>query len=309
MKFFRTIPFLLFLLEARGFAESKPHTVVCSVTINSDDEIKAFKKIYPESMGFKYIELTDPDLASPPIQASREDQVKFRQTNWFRNACRFISKKTDRCDVLIISGHYENAGKFNGDRKYYFNDSLYLNQEQMEYYSCNQSCPEIFSKVQEVYLFGCNTLGNLGYKPNTKSPILDENYANTKLRMELLFPNANAILGFKGYSPEGKTVAPYFIDYLKDRAPMSFVSPGIAKEKLKTWEKHMLKLGNDDKGIQRMAGTQGVNFTSDDKIKKLQSEHCSAVKKSYVGFDLLRTDHIPVVKTPGEKTEFLNGAK
>ena len=60
-----------------------------------------------------------------------------------------------RCDVLVISGHYDGGNEF-------FSDHLeaheFLPVAEMERVSCSDSCPGLFSQLKEVYLFGCNTL-------------------------------------------------------------------------------------------------------------------------------------------------------
>ena len=60
-----------------------------------------------------------------------------------------------RCDMLVISGHFDGATEFYSDQ---VAASEYLPVAEMERASCSDSCPGLFSQLKEVYLFGCNTL-------------------------------------------------------------------------------------------------------------------------------------------------------
>ena len=72
---------------------------VCSITINSDDEIKAFKS-HLGTKDFEFVELV-------PFSEEFNKLEKFEESrpnniHWFTNAC----KKGYKCDILVISGHF-----------------------------------------------------------------------------------------------------------------------------------------------------------------------------------------------------------
>jgi hypothetical protein len=106
---------------------------VCTITVNSSDEKETFQRYLPEP-GHRFVEL---------VERGRPD--------WLASACR----ARVQCDVLIVSAHYDGGNTFFPDRLD-LNESLTVTE--LERASCSDSCPSLFSRLQEVYLFGCNTL-------------------------------------------------------------------------------------------------------------------------------------------------------
>src|SRR5438105_7604875 len=106
---------------------------VCTITVNSPDEKEIFRRSLP-SDEFQFVE---------PVELGRPD--------WLASACR----AGVRCDVLVISGHFDGGTEFYSDR---LDAREFLPVEEMERVSCSESCPGLFSQLKEVYLFGCNTL-------------------------------------------------------------------------------------------------------------------------------------------------------
>jgi hypothetical protein len=106
---------------------------VCTITVNSPDEQETFRRHLPEP-GHRFVEL---------VERGRPD--------WLASACR----ASVACDVLIISAHYDGGNNFFPDRLE-LNESLTV--DELERASCSDSCPSLFSRLKEVYLFGCNTL-------------------------------------------------------------------------------------------------------------------------------------------------------
>ncbi|MDE0118693.1 MAG: hypothetical protein OXM55_01635 [Bdellovibrionales bacterium] len=176
---------------------------ICSITINSSDEIEIFKKHLSGSGHFEFIELV-------PLS----EEAKPNDTHWFTEACR----KGYSCDILVISGHF--GGLFFGEKHTYI-----LPVNIMEKQSCSRSCPGLLSNVKEVFLFGCNTLA--GKQADHRSPeaylqvLLDHNMARDmaetvvaarylpfglsfKDQMRLVF--SNGIYGFTSLSPLGKDI-------------------------------------------------------------------------------------------------------
>ena len=110
---------------------------VCSITINSSDEIETFKEFLP-ARDFDFVELLP----------SRVNPQQNHQSHWFDRAC----EKDYRCDILVISGHF--AGTFFGESSYS------LPTELMEEKACKKNCPGILNGLKEIFLFGCNTLAD-----------------------------------------------------------------------------------------------------------------------------------------------------
>ena len=120
---------LALLAVAAGAA---PRTV-CTITVNSPDEKESFRR-HLGSENYRFVEL---------VERGRAD--------WLDSSCR----AGVACDILVISAHYDGGNEF-------FPDSLdareFLPVSELERVSCSGSCPALFSRLQEVYLFGCNTL-------------------------------------------------------------------------------------------------------------------------------------------------------
>ena len=106
---------------------------VCSITVNSPDEKETFRRSLPADK-YQFVEL---------VERGRPD--------WLESACR----QGIRCDVLVISGHYDGGNEFFPDR---LEADEFLPVAEMERVSCSDSCRGLFSQLKEVYLFGCNTL-------------------------------------------------------------------------------------------------------------------------------------------------------
>ena len=106
---------------------------VCTITVNSADEKEAFRRHLPAAK-YQFVEL---------VERGRPD--------WLASACR----AGVACDVLIISGHYDGGNEFFSDR---LDVREFLPVAELERVSCSDSCPGLFSRLKEVYLFGCNTL-------------------------------------------------------------------------------------------------------------------------------------------------------
>jgi len=133
----RPLPFLAASLVASltlcaPLAASQEQTV-CTITVNSPDEKEAFRANLPKAK-YRFVEL---------VERGRPD--------WLASACR----ASVACDVLIISAHFDGHDAF-------FSDKLDVDESltvaELERVSCSDACPTLFSRLKEVYLFGCNTL-------------------------------------------------------------------------------------------------------------------------------------------------------
>src|SRR6266404_8950325 len=198
---------------------------VCSITVNSPDEKEAFRRSLPPNR-YQFVELVERD-----------------RSDWLESACR----KGIRCDVLVISGHYDGGNEF-------FSDQLetreFLPVAEMERVSCSDSCPGLFSQLKEVYLFGCNTLqaqpvrsasGEIarslirsGYSPaeaERQSQVLSERHGESNRdRMRLIFKDVPVIYGFSSKAPLGATAGPMLDRYFQ---PGSSAEIGSGRASLK----------------------------------------------------------------------------
>ena len=175
---------------------------VCSITVNSADESEAFRRHLPPDK-FRFVEL---------VERGRAD--------WLESACR----QGVRCDVLVISGHYDGGNEFFSDR---LDAREFLPVNEMERVSCSNSCPGLFSQLKEVYLFGCNTLnpepltfasaeigrslvrsGHSQADANRLARELSTRHGDSSRdRMRQIFMNVPVIYGFSSVAPLGPTAA------------------------------------------------------------------------------------------------------
>lgn len=203
------LPLIILILgqaKASQTVSSGKHQV-CSITLNSDNEIKTFKKNL-SSKDFTFTELTE----------------MGDRTTWFENAC----KSQLKCDVVVISGHF--AGEFFGK------SDKSLKADTLEEKSCKKSCDGILKNPQEVFLFGCNTLSEKS--DVDKSPdaiyeslrkrgldsvaierIIQSRYGKVGLsfkdKLRRSFSNVPHLYGFDLIGPSGDTVQPKLESYFK----------------------------------------------------------------------------------------------
>ncbi|HYT98591.1 MAG TPA: hypothetical protein VEO36_14810 [Casimicrobiaceae bacterium] len=183
---------------------------VCTITVNSADEKEAFRRSLPPDK-FQFVEL---------VERGRPD--------WLASACQ----RQIRCDVLVISGHYDGGNEFFSE---HVDAHEFLPVDEMERASCSNSCSSLFSQLKEVYLFGCNTLNperqnavsadiarNLvlaGHSPADAERLaraLSARYGDSSRdRMRQIFPNVPAIYGFSSVAPLGPTAAFNLSRYLQ----------------------------------------------------------------------------------------------
>jgi hypothetical protein len=186
---------------APQFAAAEKQTV-CTITINSADEQKVFRRFLPADK-YQFVEL---------VERNRPD--------WLASACQ--AKFT--CDVLIISGHYGEGNEFFAEALN-VRDSLPI--AELERVSCSGSCPSLFSKLKEVYLFGCDTLSPRPQHSTsaeiTRSYVREGQSAaeaarltrlvnavrgeSSRDRMRLVFKDVPVIYGFSAAAPLGPTAA------------------------------------------------------------------------------------------------------
>jgi hypothetical protein len=211
------------LLLSTAPARSGERFTVCSITINSDNEIKTFQKLLPASQ-FDFVELADAANTTP---ANGEPA-------WLAQACQ----SGVRCDVLVLSGHFANTYAGSYGTTFAGSSGLSMSLEGLERRSCDQSCPGILANPLEVFLFGCRTLatsldgqplpeGDLTLLSSYQVPagvaqrIVDEvryrgEDTSNLARMRFVFSGVPRLYGFADRAPTGQLAAPGIATYLKN---------------------------------------------------------------------------------------------
>jgi hypothetical protein len=176
-------------------------STVCTITVNSPDEKQTFRRYLPEDK-YQFVEL---------VERGRPD--------WLASACR----QHVRCDVLIISGHFNGAEFFSE----HLDSNEFLPVAEIERASCSNSCPGLFSQLKEVYLFGCNSLnaeagisasaevartliraGRSKVDAERVSRALNARHSESNRDgMRRIFVNVPVIYGFSSVAPVGATAA------------------------------------------------------------------------------------------------------
>ncbi len=206
-------------------AAAAQKSTVCTITVNSADEREAFRRNLPEDK-FDFVEL-----------------VEHGRPDWLRSACA----KKIRCDVLLISGHFAGTEFYSSQPV--VNESLPV--DELERVSCGGSCPQLFSHLKEVYLFGCDTLKAEPVRsamPEIVRALLREGRSRADAervaracsereaesaseRMRRIFANVPVIYGFASLAPYGRTAGPLLERYF-DAAPTAAVGTGRPSERL-----------------------------------------------------------------------------
>lgn len=214
-----TLQMILGLLLG-GPSSAQAKYQVCSVTINSNDEIEAFKNFLPER-DFEFHELS-PITGSASAGVVEAARVR---NHYLKPYCA----RKQRCDVLIISGHF--GGTFTGTANFT------LSLDDMNSLSCSSACDGIFGAPKEVFLFGCNTLA--GKTKDSRTPreyvqvLIEHGYSANEARqisnlrygptggtfidsMQRVFNRTPKIYGFDSISPRGSTDAQFLKNYFKE---------------------------------------------------------------------------------------------
>ena len=192
-----------------AYAGDVPPQTVCTITVNSSDERDVFRKYLPADR-YRFVEL-----------------VEHGRPDWLRSAC----EQHVSCDVLVVSGHFAGS-EFYSSRPA-VNETLKV--DEMERAICSQSCPEVFARLKEVYLFGCDTLKPEAVRSATpelvrewvragRSPadaerdarMLSERYGeSSRDLMRRLFAHVPAIYGFASLAPLGRVSGPMLEHYFE----------------------------------------------------------------------------------------------
>ena len=148
---------------------------VCTITVNSEDEKETIRKRLPPGR-YDFVEL-----------------VEKGRAEWLKSSCR----KGIQCDVLVVSGHFNAGDDFYSDR---LENSEYLRVDELERASCSDSCPGLFARLKEVYLFGCESL-------NPEATRNASHGESSRERMRRIFSKVPVIYGFSSSAPVGPTAA------------------------------------------------------------------------------------------------------
>jgi len=222
---------ILFALATAGWAieAAAAKSRVCTITVNSADEKDAFRRYLPKDK-FEFVELVEPG-----------------NRDWLASACQ----RKIQCDVLVISGHFGGAQV--GATEFYSAEvggTEFLPVEEMERASCSESCPGLFSRLKEVYLFGCETLSPAasqatsdeiartlvqgGRTPQDAGRIasaLNARHGETNRdRMRRIFAGVPVIYGFSSIAPLGPAAASTLSRYFQS-ASGSDVGSGQVNQK------------------------------------------------------------------------------
>jgi hypothetical protein len=209
---------LLFGLLGPALAAPGAQKTVCAITINSDDEKRAFERYLPAA-DYRVVELT-----------------RRGEPDWLAQACR----SGVRCDALVISGHFDDGSEFYADQS---DHREYLTLEQLQQASCSASCSGLFAQLQEVFLFGCKTLGNeprirldapavaererslqlSGHSAAEAERLareLGDRYAQSNRdRLRHVFQGVPLLYGFSAQAPLGRVAGPLVERYFHTAAP------------------------------------------------------------------------------------------
>jgi len=239
---------------------------VCTITVNSSDEKETFRRSLPED-DFQFVEL---------VERGRPD--------WLASACR----KDVHCDVLLISGHFDDGTEFYSDR---LDARESLPVDEMERASCSDSCPGLFSQLKEVYLFGCNTLQaqplrsasaeiarsliRSGHSPADAERLsrqLNERHGESNRdRMRQIFKDVPVIYGFSSKAPLGRTAGPMLDRYFQSGASGEIGSGRASPRLLSLFAPSSMTAATGSSDSDSHAGfRQDVCHFSDDRLSAAQ---------------------------------------
>lgn len=177
---------------------------VCAITLNSDNEILAFRE-HLSIKDFQFVELVE------------------SKDKWLTRACESKVK----CDILVVSGHF--GGSF-------FGSNGRIDLSELEENTCGQGCTGIFHEPKEVFLFGCNTLAGKGKDRRTpeqyRQVLVNDGFNRAQAdqivalryspmgqsfsdRMARVFAGVPRIYGFSSVGPSGENVEPMLKDYFR----------------------------------------------------------------------------------------------
>ena len=255
-------------------------TTVCTVTVNSPDEREVLKQSLPPDK-YDFVEL---------VEKGRPD--------WLRSAC----EAKVQCDVLVVSGHFAGT-EFYSSR---FDSKETLPVDEMERVACSDSCPDLFSNLKEVYLFGCDTLNpapahvasgevarslvRSGRTPEEAQKLaraLGERYAeSSRDHMRRLFPDVPVIYGFSSLAPLGRVAGPMLRQHFASGIDEAVGSGRVSKRLLKLF------------GPSSMVATTGLR--EDEPNADFRAQACRFYDDRQTVADKVETIHELMAREPAE---------
>jgi hypothetical protein len=249
-------------------------TTVCTITINSANEKDAFSRNLPKGK-FEFVEL---------LERGRGD--------WLSAACR----QDVQCDVLVISGHFggdatvhtESATEFYSDQ---VGVGDFLPVEEMERFSCSDSCPGLFSRLKAVYLFGCETLspqapqatsaeiartltrgGHSSAEAEQMRRALNERHSESNRdRMRRIFVNVPVIYGFSSVAPLGPTASSLLERYFHSTTSTEVGDGRVSQKFMDAFSGHSITVTSGMTSADRQANyRRDVCQFLDDRLSTVQ---------------------------------------
>jgi hypothetical protein len=201
---------LLAAFSAFAAAEARAERkTVCTITVNSPDEKETLAQRLPKG-DYQFVEL---------VEKGRED--------WLGSSCR----SGVQCDVLVVSGHFNAGDVFYSDK---LENDEHLQVDELERASCSNSCPGLFSRLKEVYLFGCESL-------NPDATKYSSSYGESgRERMRRIFHNVPSIYGFSSSAPVGPTAAMLLNRYFDSGGAGAFATGRTNSRLLKTFARNSM---------------------------------------------------------------------
>ena len=239
----RVLFFCAVLLLGAGFAQAERKTV-CTITVNSSDEKEAMRRRLPPGQ-YDFVEL-----------------LERGKQRWLHSAC----ERHVQCDVLVISGHFNAGDTFYSDK---IENGDHLKVDELERASCSESCPGLFSRLKEVYLFGCESLNPEATRNATHGESARE-------RMRRIFWSVPAIYGFSSSAPVGPTAA-MLLDKYFDSGPSEIGTGRVSQRLLRTFSRNHITYTSGIRGdAAQMAYRTQICQLFDDRLspaRKLAAIH------------------------------------
>ena len=250
----RNPPFLVAFLLATvcGFNAYAEKKTVCTITVNSADEKETLAQRLPKGE-YQFVEL---------VEKGRSD--------WLQSSCQ----KGVQCDVLVVSGHFNAGDVFYSDK---LDSDEHLQVDELERASCSNSCPGLFSRLKEVYLFGCESL-------NPDATKYSSSYGESgRERMRRIFPNVPSIYGFSSSAPVGPTAAMLLNRYFDSGGAGAFATGQANSRLLRVFSRN---------SMTSVAGVRDSQASYRNQVCRFFDDRLSAGEKVRFIHGLMRRDMV-----------------